>query len=545
MTRTLLAIGIAIAVSVVAQAQSTYSQVVNILQSNCAVNCHQYGNLSGNLDLSSANGSIYNSLVDATPDNAAAAAAGYKLVKPGYPEKSFLLKKLIHALDQSATLATGEGDPMPQTGPAPSQAEIELIRQWILYGASETSLDVDSQLVADYFAGQGIARKPKPAPPAAGEGFQLHLGPIILAPQTEIEFYKKEELNLASDIEIRKLSNSMNEASHHLIIYKYNPGAPGMFDEGLREVGLGAAADVNLNATYVITWQYEKSHELPEGTAYFWDKETVIDLNYHILNYSPDSVMAAEVYVNVYTQPNGTAQQEMKTSLVVYNQVDPFQLVIPNHPTDTTIYQMEQVVSQNDSINLWLMQGHTHRLGVDYDVYKRNSDGTRGDQIYEGFYNQSYTANQGFYDWEHPPVREFDPLMPIAVSDGLIHEAKYFNAGADTVTFGLTTQDEMFITYYQYTERLSTGLAEAEAKQTTDITVYPNPAKERVRIDVKALSKVKEVSVKVFDALGALVKKVTFWNNQNELDVADMAPGFYTVQVQSGETLTTSKFMKE
>ncbi len=52
-------------------------------------------------------------------------------VVPGDPENSFLMVKIL------GMQGFGEGDPMPPTGSLLSEADIDLIRQWILDGAED------------------------------------------------------------------------------------------------------------------------------------------------------------------------------------------------------------------------------------------------------------------------------------------------------------------------------------------------------------------------------------------------------------------------
>src|SRR5688572_21070128 len=77
------------------QAQTaTYDLVYNLLQTNCATAyCHGAAN-AGSLNLSGTKTDVYNALVGVTPANAAAAANGLSLVVPGYPRRSFLMKKI-------------------------------------------------------------------------------------------------------------------------------------------------------------------------------------------------------------------------------------------------------------------------------------------------------------------------------------------------------------------------------------------------------------------------------------------------------------------
>ena len=45
---------------------------------------------------------------------------------------------------------------------------------------------------------------------------------------------------------------------------------------------------------------------------------------------------------------------------------------------------------------------------TDWDIFERNPNGSAGNQLYEGYYNMDYQFNQGYFDWEHPPVRYFN-----------------------------------------------------------------------------------------------------------------------------------------
>lgn len=74
-------------------AQSTFSGVHSILQTNCTISCHNGSTYSGQLDLSGTETDVYNNIVNVNPVNPAALAKGDKLIDPGYPERSFLIRK--------------------------------------------------------------------------------------------------------------------------------------------------------------------------------------------------------------------------------------------------------------------------------------------------------------------------------------------------------------------------------------------------------------------------------------------------------------------
>ena len=73
-------------------------------------------------------GQAYKNLVNAIPSNDAARAAGFRRVVPNNPDRSFLLTKL-----QNPTAA--EGARMPNGKPPLTDAQIQLIHDWISQGA--------------------------------------------------------------------------------------------------------------------------------------------------------------------------------------------------------------------------------------------------------------------------------------------------------------------------------------------------------------------------------------------------------------------------
>ncbi|MDB4656135.1 hypothetical protein OAE48_04720, partial [Flavobacteriales bacterium] len=111
---------------------STWSHVYTTLQTNC-IGCHGGGSPQGNLDLSGSSSDVFSALVNQAPTNPAALAKGNMLVDPGYPERSFLLRKCANEDWDSwfeYDLAPTEGNAMPPS-PQPSlaDADIEMIRQ--------------------------------------------------------------------------------------------------------------------------------------------------------------------------------------------------------------------------------------------------------------------------------------------------------------------------------------------------------------------------------------------------------------------------------
>ena len=174
-------------------AQSTFNQVYNLLQSNCA-GCHGGTSPEALLNLDGNETDIYNAIVGVIPQNATAAQKGYKLIDPGYPYRSFVLSKIGSSFDDYLRLDQDEGTLCPKDQPPLNDADIELVRQWIIKGAPQNGTVVDYSVLTDYYTNGGLPFISVPPAPNPSEGFQLRYGPIFLEPNEEFEFMKKERL---------------------------------------------------------------------------------------------------------------------------------------------------------------------------------------------------------------------------------------------------------------------------------------------------------------------------------------------------------------
>ena len=160
--------------------QSTARKVYDVLQTNCAnAYCHSSSSQAGGLDLEGSGGNInakiqdvYNNLYDVNPSNAEAASKGHKLIYPGDPYRSYLFRKVNNCLSPDVVLESTEGADMP-IGGSMTDEDIELVRQWILYGSPLGGDVVNTTLIDDFYQNGGIESVPNPpAPPA--NGFQVH-----------------------------------------------------------------------------------------------------------------------------------------------------------------------------------------------------------------------------------------------------------------------------------------------------------------------------------------------------------------------------------
>lgn len=435
---------------------NTFDGVISILNENGCNNGYCHGNI--NFDLTGNSSQIYDAMVGAIPSNELSALKGDKIVEPGYPERSLLYRKINHDLHLDSKLEEGEGVPMPYEGAEISDRDKEYIRQWIYFGAPETGKafsDDVKEAFEVYHEEGGLPMTEIPEPPAVGEGFQVHLGPVFLKPGFEVEYLKKYALRLEDNVEVNRIENFMTDFSHHFIIYKFsNPGEASLRSEGLRNLAiLGIDSPFGAGTDFVTLWQDEKDFRLPEGTAYKWDNNDVLDLNFHVKNYSTSQVLAADVYFNVYTQANGTAEKEMFSELIINPAI--------GTPNDGEEYWFSHTFTGsntgpgggnvwNGNANIWMLTSHTHKYGKDYDIYLGTADNL-GVQLFEGQYDTEYTQYIGTYDYEHPPVRYFDAFLEVESNIQMTQKAMFINDGDAPVAFGLTTDDEMMLAAIQYT----------------------------------------------------------------------------------------------
>lgn len=495
-----------LAAALSAQSASTTLRVYRIFQEKC-VQCHDHASPEAGLDLQEEGASeaarafkVRNNLYNITPANQAAADKGHKYIYPGRVDKSLLFRKVNQGLEPTLGLDAGENQSMPPYGqPQLTDLEKELIRQWILYAAPLNGTVVEEERLESYYNGNAQMAFPDgpPPAPAAGEGFQVKMGPFYVEPGGEVEYFQKYELDLPADVEVNRVDVQIGTYSHHFILYDFNPGGAGSIPHGLRlnanhsDIGLVAAV------------QEPTDLKLPQGTAFRWDKQLVLDLNSHYINYSASNVYQAETYINIYTQPAGTAAQEMKTELIA--NID---IPIPN--TGSPVTHTQHLTFNLGEVFVWGLMGHTHKYGAGYKIYRRLPGGQRGELIYDAACPRGVPGCiSPFFDYQHIPMRYFLPLEPLIFNslNGLIHEASWVNDGPQPVGWGPTSEDEMMVMIVMYTEDTTgvvTGIRHPEPP-ADDVQAYPNPAQDEFAFSLPAAA--GEMELRLYEAAGKMVRQ--------------------------------------
>jgi hypothetical protein len=535
MKKTVLFLAFTSFLPILLRGQSTvaFPKVYSIFQTKCAGSCHSNATQSGGLDLEGSgtdkSGSVFTNLINAAPTNAAALAKGYKRVYPGRVDLSFLFHKTNGDFDTYyPTLTASEGSAMPKSGTALTKVEKEIIRQWILYGATKTAIVPEERIRAYYdTVGKALAAfATPPAAPTASEGFQIKMGPFFLAPNgqvgKELEYYQKWELNMATDMEVNRIDHIISGSSHHFLIYNFNKPT----DATSIPAGLRLNANHN-NINLVSAVQERLDLKLPARTAFRWEKNRVLDLNSHYINYSSAQVFKAEAFLNIYTQPIGTAKQEMKTTLVP----NAF-IFIPNN-NQTVSFRQAYTTTTLGKVFMWTLVGHTHKYGTGYKINRMNTDKTDGELLYDGSCPGGIPGCPApNFDYQHIPMRYFQPLNPVQISGaGLSHTATWKNDGTVGVSFGATSDDEMQVMIAMYTTDTVGLTGTTERPQIENVQVFPNPIKDKMTF--KMPPSVSRARFTLFDILGRVVQSESQISTQTfDIQRGILQSGVYLYRIE-------------
>ncbi len=529
-------------------AQSTFSDIQGVLQTNCTGTCHTSTQPDGGLDFTLPSADLYGALVNATPQNAGAISEGHKRVSPGYPNRSFLFRKLSHHLDGEEPLHVGEGDAMPPLGAMMDKADVELIRQWIFYGAPDAGVVVDKDVLVDFYSGLGKKRITPQSVPNSINVERVKLGPVILAPEQELEYYKKYDLQWLEGRDVTGIDLKMNLQSHHFIMFKYQDGTAPFVSDGFRiATAFTDSTGENLVGLPVAGWQFSNEHQLPTDFCYRWEQGTVIDLNMHVKNYDSDSVLAVDLYMDIYYEQENTVPNEMFSSFYAYE--DEFggnDWEIPNDATFHTLVMEQYEENSLDTIYMWMLQAHTHERGVDYNIWRRNVDGTKGEQVYDGSFDYENNFDTGIFDRDHPPIKLFEPFLAVPLAEGLIHEAIFYNDGPAPIKSGPTTADEMFVTFYQYSETQTSERPVSVIANRKNDYFYTHLFHSAQRLELFYSDGLEVTDVIITDLTGKVweYEVPNYALGQTTIDISTFAKGVYTITVIANSSVISDKFLK-
>ncbi|MSR37138.1 MAG: hypothetical protein EXR95_10955 [Gemmatimonadetes bacterium] len=413
---------------------SSFAQLQRHLFDRQCVSCHAAnGSAFAQSGLSLLGGVSYEQLVGAQPRNEAARTEGLLLVKPGAPNASLLL----HKLQWNPTHHVGHayGSPMPLGGAPPGAGQIEFVSRWIAAGAPREGVVADSALLLDLKPAYVETFQPL-APPA--QGFQLHIDPFQVAPSFEREIFVYRRVGNTTDVYVNRIETKMRANSHHLLVQTFKAATPAPLMPTFDQVRDIRNLDGTLVLQNLLPMGYHvffsgagtpaEDHVFPTGVALKLPANAALDLNTHFVNRGTQPIIG-EAYINLHTV-DASRVQRVASTLELGNQ----EFALP--PGVRTV--VTKTFTFSTTTTIFMLTAHFHEHGEKFVI--RIARGPRdGEAI--------YTST----DWADPVISWFAQPLVLQAGQGLTSEVTYDNKTNRTLTFGLTSQDEMDIIFgYTY-----------------------------------------------------------------------------------------------
>ncbi len=378
----------------------------------------------------------FTNLVNALPTNTDAKADGLLRVKPFKSDQSFLFHKLQQNPSEHHR-NKNYGSPMPLGSRPLTNGQIEFIRRWIEAGAPEKGSVVDEKVLED--SSVTYTKFEALTPPPAGKGLQMSLPLFEIAPNFERELFMYRKVGNTEPLLVNRVEVKMRSGSHHFILYGFADNTPASVIPRFDVIRDLRYPNGNLNFSTVVAMGYHvfwagtqtpyHNYTFPEGTALEIPANFAFDMNSHYVN-KTNSPIPGEVSINLYTVPASSVKHKVKVINWGNNNIN----LPPNQRT--TVSRTFRV---NKRTRIVALTSHMHKLGEKFII--KIAGGARNGEIV-------YTST----DWEHPDIINYPTPILLNAGEGLTSEITYNNTTNKTVTFGLTSEDEMGIIFGYYYE---------------------------------------------------------------------------------------------
>jgi hypothetical protein len=266
------------------------------------------------------------------------------------------------------------------------------------------------------------------APPPAGQGIQVVIGPFDVPQGQEVQknFYQK--LPIDSEIYVTKVEFRFNAGSHHLNIFKSD------------SIDLADHVEDTFNAVQWENWDMvaasqkgEYVWELPPGVAIRLSPRQQMDFQAHFVNAGTQTTPTGrgKAIINFWT-----TDRKNVTSLVGAVFANNKAVNVPPHTSATFC---KTVKPFDHDVQLLLATGHFHSRGKTFTV--GHWDGRKlTDTIYSS------------KAWDEPPILQFTSPLTIGAGDSLAFITTYENRTDQPIKFGPHVENEehsnLFLFYY-------------------------------------------------------------------------------------------------
>lgn len=380
--------------------------------------------------------SSYQQLVGVPSLQQIAKADNVTRVKPFRADSSLLYHKLAwipghHSRDYGNLMPMG-------TTQGVTAGQLEYVRRWIEAGAPRGGHVADTLVLRDnrVQAASFLALSPP-----AQNGLQLKVDSFAVVPGVERELFVYRQLGNPSELLVTRIESRMRPGSHHLLLHTFDesntafPCNTRPVPNSVRDIRNrdGSLNIINLlpMACHVFfggAMTPEFDYRFPPGVALRLAPNAALDLNVHYVNRSPVE-LPGEAFANLYTTDRAQVQTIARTLNLGNNDI-----VLPAGIRTT----LTKVFPTNVRTTVLALSSHMHSLGERFEIRVRRANGVE---------SVVYTNT----DWEHPAFTNLTTPIVLERGDALVSVITYNNVTSKTVTFGLTSVDEMGIIFgYAY-----------------------------------------------------------------------------------------------
>ena len=252
------------------------------------------------------------------------------------------------------------------------------------------------------------------------------------------EIFIYEKLENSEPVYVNRVEIAMQSGSHHFLIYQFDNRLSSIMypPEGATRDIYDASGNYQPSVLFHLQFhdfvtgtQWPKmDYHYPEGVAFKIPADFGFDLNSHYVNKGTEEI-EGEVYANLHTVPESEVVHVAK--LLDVNNDDIY------IPANTLQYKVVYDFIAEEEMNVFQLFSHAHSNMTEFRVYTTGGEND-GELVYIT------------YDWEHPPIKEFDPPLVLESGQGFRLETTYDNPSSNSLQFGLRSTDEMMILFGAY-----------------------------------------------------------------------------------------------
>jgi len=415
----------------------SWARIQQTILNPACVSCHKTGDANARQSgLVLTADSAYQQLVGAPSLQSIARADGVMRIKPYRSDSSLFFHKLAwvpghHSRDYGNLMPMG-------TTQGLTAGQLEYVRRWIEAGAPKTGHVVDTLVLRDTRV-QTATFAALAAP--TSNGLQLKVDSFAVSPNFERELFEYRRLGNANELYVTRIQSRMRPGSHHLLLYTFDekntsfPCNTRPVPDVIRDIRNRDGSMNILNMLPMACHVYfagamtpEFDYSFPAGMALRLPANAALDFNVHYVNRAPID-LPGEAFANLYTADKSQVQTVVRT--LNYANTD---LTLPPGKR-TTISKVFPVGTRTTILGL---TSHMHSMGEKFEIRVRRANGTE---------TSVYTNT----DWEHPGFTNFPTPLVLEAGDALVSVVTWNNVTSRTITFGLSSTDEMDIIFgYAY-----------------------------------------------------------------------------------------------